>query len=449
MSGRVGAMAIQTGRTLATVMFGAWLALTVSACAEPVVEKAVIVSRHGVRPPTNQKALDPLSTQAWPNWPVPDGDLTPQGAEAAMLMGRYYRNALSRSGLIPAEGCPSSGDLFAWADDTERTKQTAKSIVDGLYQGCGIRIGFAARSGILFHPVAAGVAKVNRTQARREMLAALGGSLANAKVRHAAAFARLAEVLQGPAPQACAKARLPAGCSLIDLPWAIGSADKGRSVTLKGPLDWAGTVGEVLRMEYANGFPPDQVAWGRVTNASEVASLLALHSAYYDATLRLAAIARPNASQLLHQVSLSLLDGTSEEAPGGPPRAKIVLFIGHDTNIATMQAAMGVSWVLPGYPANDTPPAGAFLFERLREPATGERSVRLAYVAQSLDQIRSLAPLTGGSAGPEKAALTLPGCPPPPGACGLDAFAASLRARIDTTALAPVSYDGQHWPTRD
>ncbi|MET0744598.1 MAG: hypothetical protein ABWY78_14600, partial [Microvirga sp.] len=99
--------------------------------------------------------------------------------------------------------------------------------------------------------------------------------------------------------------------------------------------------------------------------------------------------------------------------------------------------------------ANDTPPAGAYLFERLRDPATGARSVRLSYVAQTLDQIRSLAPLANGSAGPETAALTLPGCPPGPEACSLDIFTAALQRTIDTRMLAPVSYDGQHWPARD
>jgi hypothetical protein len=75
--------------------------------------------------------------------------------------------------------------------------------------------------------------------------------------------------------------------------------------------------------------------------------------------------------------------------------------------------------------------------------------VRFSYVAQTLDQIRSLAPLTGGSAEPEAAALMLPGCPPLPESCSLEGFISALQARIDTTALAPVSYDGEHWPARD
>jgi 4-phytase/acid phosphatase len=192
-------------------------------------------------------------------------------------------------------------------------------------------------------------------------------------------------------------------------------------------------------MEYTNGFPIEQVAWGRVTDAADVKAVLALHKAYYDVTLRQPAIAQPNASQILNQVSLALREGTPIAQPGGPPAAKLVLIVGHDTNIATMQATMGVQWSLPGYPDNDTPPGGAYVFERLRDTDTGALSVRLSYLAQSLDQIRDLIPLTSG-ASPEAAILALPGCAPAPASCSLDGFTKALEGKIDLTALAPVSY---------
>ncbi|MBM6594394.1 histidine-type phosphatase [Microvirga pudoricolor] len=418
----------------------ACLSPTTPVRAEPFVDKAVIVSRHGVRPPTSQKALDPLSVDPWPSWPVPDGDLTPRGATAATLMGGFYRARLGESGLLAA-GCPSAGEVFAWADKSERTKATANALLEGLYPGCGLKAGFNAKeAGPLFHPIASGVAPVDRAKAQAEMMLALGGSFEAAKERYADDFQRLAKVLRGPTPKACAKAKLQAGCSLVDLPWSIATVSKGRSVALKGPLDWAGTVGEVVRMEYANGFPLDRVAWGRVPDANAVKAILALHTAYYDASLRIPAIARPNASQLLNQVSLALRQDTPLAQPGGPPSSKLVLIVGHDTNIATMQAAMGVRWSLQGYPDNDTPPAGAYLFERLRDTATGSFSVRLSYLAQNLDQIRNLTPLTGASAGPETIALTLAGCPPAPAACGLSDFTKALAAGIDANAVAPVSY---------
>ncbi len=425
----------------ATVWGVALLAFAVPARAEIIVDKAIIVSRHGVRPPTNQKTLNPLSVDPWPSWSVPDGDLTPHGAAAAELMGRYYRSRLSKAGLLDAGQCPSAREVFAWADKADRTRLTADALLEGLHPGCGLKAGVNEQTAsALFHPVVAGVAKVDQDAARQGIMKALGGSIDAGKARYAREFGRLAKTLHGPTQAACAKAKLQAGCSLIDLPWTLASISDGRSITLRGPLNWASTIGEVIRMEYANDFPLDRVAWGRIADAEEVKSVLALHKAYYDVTLRVPAIARPSASQILNQVSLSLRDGTAMAKPGGPPSAKVVLFVGHDTNIATMQAAMSVRWSLPGYPENDTPPGGAFLFERLRDVTNGLLSVRLSYLAQSLDQIRNLMPLTDASEGPEVAVLTLPGCPPAPASCSLEIFSAGLETSIDQDALGPISY---------
>jgi 4-phytase/acid phosphatase len=97
--------------------------------------------------------------------------------------------------------------------------------------------------------------------------------------------------------------------------------------------------------------------------------------------------------------------------------------------------------MLRGYPESDTVPGGALVFERLRDPQTGERLLRLAYTAQSMDQIRSLTPLTG-EAKPERATLSLSGCAPEPepGACRFGEGLAAVRSRIDPTATSAVVY---------
>ncbi|MCB5173768.1 histidine-type phosphatase [Microvirga lenta] len=398
-----------------------------------------------MRPPTDQKALDPLSVDPWPTWPVPDGDLTPHGATAAILMGLHYRTLYAGPGFIEPGTCPAPGDLFAWADKAERTKATANAILSGIFPGCGLQAGFDPKAAdALFHPVAAGVAPLDEEVAKAGVLEAMGGSLQAAKTRYAADFASLAQVLHGPDRETCAKEGLGKVCKLIDLPWGIDTdKSKGRDLSLKGPLQMASTVAEVIRLEYSGGLPEAQVGWGRVKNAGDVKTLLSLHKAQYDVTLRTPYIAKRNASQLLHQIAVALQQGT--DLPGateaGPPPSKLLLLVGHDTNIATMQATLGVSWTLSGYPENDTPPAGALIFERLRDTQTGDRYVRLVYTAQTMDQIRRLTPPSTGAM-PERAVLALPGCAPAPvpETCRLSDFVQTVQSRIDPTALAPVSW---------
>src|SRR5882762_6676818 len=49
---------------------------------------AVILTRHGVRSPiTGVEELDAFSSEAWPAWDVPSGDLTPRGRKLMELFG--------------------------------------------------------------------------------------------------------------------------------------------------------------------------------------------------------------------------------------------------------------------------------------------------------------------------------------------------------------------------
>ena len=79
------------------------------------------------------------------------------------------------------------------------------------------------------------------------------------------------------------------------------------------------------------------------------------------------------------------MDGKPGSAPAG---AKLAAYIGHDTNIANVGGMLGLSWQPPRYQKDQMPPAGALLF-KLRERAPGERLVNVAYVAQSLDDMRN------------------------------------------------------------
>jgi hypothetical protein len=105
----------------------------------------------------------------------------------------------------------------------------------------------------------------------------------------------------------------------------------------------------------------------------------------------------------LHTVALGfLLIKTIEQAiagkpvPGalGKPGDRALIFVGHDTNIANMAGMLGLSWLIPGYQRDDTPPGGALVFELWRASATGDHTVRTYYMAQTLEQMRKALPVT-------------------------------------------------------
>ena len=403
----------------------------------------------GYVPRRATKRSTPLSVDVWPSWQVPDGNLTSHGAAAAALMGQHFRTLYAGPQFLDLSACPTRDDVFTWADKSERTRATANAMLAGMFPGCGLSPSFnPATAATLFHPTEAGIAPLDAKVAKAAVLAAMGGSQRSAKQRYAADFAYLATVLRGPTRQTCIDAGRGATCRLIDLPWRIKVAQKeGNRLKLQGPLADASTVAEVVRLEYSDGMSLDQVGWGRIKTAADVKAVLSLHKAQYDVTLRVPYIAKRNASQILNQIAIALKQGTelSDANEQGPPAAKFLLIVGHDSNIAAMQAALGVDWQLEGYPMNDTPPSGAIVFERSRDLVTSERSVRAYYTAQTLDQMRNLIPPVGDEM-PRQAALSLPGCPPPRDRqlCGLSDFLKGLEPRIDRSATSPVSYVASH-----
>ena len=81
------------------------------------------------------------------------------------------------------------------------------------------------------------------------------------------------------------------------------------------------------------------------------------------------------------------------EGKSGPIRpvphdARLVIYVGHDTNLANIGGMLGVDWTFNSGLEDRTPPAGAMAFELVRETATGNRFVRMTYFSQTLEQMR-------------------------------------------------------------
>lgn len=124
--------------------------------------------------------------------------------------------------------------------------------------------------------------------------------------------------------------------------------------------------------------------WGRVSWAA-LQNMLKLHEFYFDVTERDPYIARMEGSDLLREISDQINRSIGGGKPlGNCPRgdagSKFVGLVGHDTNLASINALLGITWDfthLPknfgmrDLPANDALPAGALVFElRTRRPDT-------------------------------------------------------------------------------
>ena len=79
---------------------------------------------------------------------------------------------------------------------------------------------------------------------------------------------------------------------------------------------------------------------------------------------------------------------------------RLAVLIGHEHNIAHIERLLNLAWEIPGFQANEVSPGSALAFELFREPSTGQRYVRLAFFAQTPEQMSRATVLTIGGASP-------------------------------------------------
>lgn len=403
---------------------------------DEALHKVVVVSRHGVRTPTAPAAeLANWAAQPWPARDQPLAALTPRGAALARVMGRWYREYAATQGMIPAAGCPDPGALFVYADVPERTRATAQALIDGFAPDCGfaVRTRQGAKVDPVFHPLEAGVCRLDPLVAQTRVLERVGGDANRATRDLKAQFGALQSVLDCCKPALCLAFGRAERCTLADLPTAITPVPDGAGLALIGALPIASTATELFLLEYLDGLPMPDVGWGRVTPA-QIRDLLRLHTEQYDLMQRTPYLARRMgsalASRLANAVTSTRMLGFGVVDPAVRD-AKFVMVVGHDTNLWNLAAMMDVSWSQPGWQRNQTPPGGALMFE-VREGKDKKLRVYTSYVAQSMEQMRNATPLTG-DVQPQRTPLRIPGCSSQAQGfpCTLDEFAVALRNVID------------------
>ena len=145
------------------------------------------------------------------------------------------------------------------------------------------------------------------------------------------------------------------GCSAPACNLLTGSSIKqhqhGRP-DVEGPLDAASTAGETSLLEYLEGMPDNQVAWG-LAGRDQISRLLVFNSIKFKYADRPHFIAKASAGPLAKAIVQALTSG---------PR--LTLLAGHDTNIADLGGLLDAHWRVASF--RPTPSAGKRLgFELL------------------------------------------------------------------------------------
>jgi len=388
----------------------------------------VIITRHGVRSPTwTSERLNQYSAEPWPEWGVPPGNLTPHGRALMKLMAAYYREWLSGEGLLSQQGCGDASRVYVYADTEPRTLETGRALAETLLPGCAVPVHSQSPGSkdSLFDPLEAGIAKPDWETAAQAVRERLADPFDRFRDLDRGAFETLEFVLAGGGR---------ASKKQIDAPAEISVSVTGRGIRLNEPWSVASTLSEDLLLEYVEGMQGKDLGWGRL-DTNSLFRILELHEVHADLMRRTSYLARLRGSNLLDHVLRSMEQAaTGKSVPGAldRPGNAVLIVSGHDTNLSNLSGMLGLSWHLPGYQPDDTPPGGALIFSLWQQADRGAYFVRSQYIAQTLDQMRNAAPLSM-AAPPAKEDLTVVGCESRTASfgCSWDRFVNALQKAIE------------------
>ena len=386
-------------RPLRSLLLALSLVATVATAAPAPMDgdqlkQVVLLSRHNLRAPVVASgALASATPEAWPRWEVAPGELTTKGGVLEVYMGRYIAQWLRQAQLLPVSGCPQEDDFHAYANSLQRTQATAQFFVAGAFPGCHVAVEQRMPLGTmdpLFNPVIHRDDAAFRARAASAMQQALSAS------DLAPALSVVEEITRYPQSAAC-KGHNDCHLALSDTTF---SAEPGKEPRVSGSLALASGLVDALLMEHYQGSGIPREGWGRLTTEAQWQALAQIRNRYQDILFGTPEVARDVAGPLLARVDALLED---------PASPKVSLLVGHDSNIGSVLAALGISdYSLPGQ-YEKTPIGGLLQFERWRDRHSGVERIRLAYVYPTTAQLRDALPLANAQP-PGRVALRVPGC---------------------------------------
>ncbi|HEY4466743.1 MAG TPA: bifunctional glucose-1-phosphatase/inositol phosphatase [Klebsiella sp.] len=374
------------------------------------LQQVLIMSRHNLRAPlaNNGSVLEQSTPKSWPEWDVPGGQLTTRGGVLEVYMGHYMREWLAQQGLVVSGECPPENAVYAYANSLQRTVATAQFFLTGAFPGCGVTVHHQEKMGTMdptFNPVITDDSAAFSEKAVQAMEKERQG------MQLTESYKLLEEMTDYRNSPSCKEKQQ---CSLSDGKDTF-SAKYQQEPGVSGPLKVGNSLVDAFTLQYYEGFPQDQVAWGEINSDKQWQVLSKLKNGYQDSLFTSPEVARNVAKPLVKYIDNTLVGGAAKAA-------KVTLLVGHDSNIASLLTALDFKSYQLHNQYERTPIGGKLVFQRWHDNSGKRDVMKIEYVYQSTEQLRNADALTLQSP-PQRVTLALNGCPVDDnGFCPMDTF---------------------------
>ena len=346
------------------------------------LKEVVILSRHNIRSSlsVNGSVLQKMTPHQWIKWSAAPSELTLRGGALETIMGQFFRKWTVNEGLFTENVVPTVDEVNFYANSMQRTIATAQYFSSGFMPVANLHINHRftpSKMDPVFFPALTKSSEAFKAQALKE-IAAMGGKKGIVGINEGLkdSYQLIEKVLDLKHSPACQSGEV---CAFDDYNTQL-KLEKGDEPNMKGSLKFANSASDALILQYYEEADPVQAAFGQKLTNADWEKIAKVKDVYGD-VLFTAPIVAVNVA---HPLLVYMKDELNAK------NRKFTFLCGHDSNIASVNAALEVEdYSLPQSIEKKTPIGSKLVFEKWVDKA-GKEFVAVNIVYQTTEQLRNV-----------------------------------------------------------
>ena len=346
------------------------------------LKEVVILSRHNIRSPlsTNGSALSKMTPHEWTNWSSAASELTLRGGVLETEMGQFFRKWTIETGLFKDNYVPTIDEVNVYANSMQRCIATAQYFSGGFMPVANLRVNHRyvpSKMDPIFFPRLTKSTEAFRTEAMKQ-INAMGGKegLVGINKSLKESYDLIAKVLDMKQSEYYKKGEIK---DFVNNDTQI-TLELNQEPGMKGSLKNANSASDAFILQYYEEPDGMKAAFGHKLTTEDWTKIAKVKDVYGDVLFTAPIVAVNVAHPLLQYMYDELNDKD----------CKFTFLCGHDSNIASVDAALGVEeYSLPNSIEKKTPIGSKLVVEKWVD-AAGKAYVAVNLVYQSTDQLKQM-----------------------------------------------------------
>lgn len=346
------------------------------------LKEVVILSRHNIRSPlsTNGSALSKMTPHEWTNWSSASSELTLRGGVLETEMGQFFRKWTIETGLFKDNYVPTIDEVNVYANSMQRCIATAQYFSGGFMPVANLRVNHRyvpSKMDPIFFPRLTKSTEAFRTEAMKQ-INAMGGKegLVGINKSLKESYDLIAKVLDMKQSEYYKKGEIK---DFVNNDTQI-TLELNQEPGMKGSLKNANSASDAFILQFYEEPDALKAAFGHKLSLDDWTKIAKVKDVYGD-VLFTAPIVAVNVAHPLLQYMYDELNDKDR---------KFTFLCGHDSNIASVDATLGVEeYSLPNSIEKKTPIGSKLVLEKWVD-AAGKAYIAVNLVYQSTDQLKQM-----------------------------------------------------------